>query len=129
MELGRYIAYRGESLLEFDEPTGVFACAYCLKRTQSLNADQTAILKGILRYLGANLPHPERLHKSKAIFWFKLQNQDLDVWNALLNLVEFLRLHKVRVEWITTDRPGYVVYEDEWQVAAMPFNDTFERTL
>jgi hypothetical protein len=28
---------------------------------------------------------------------------------------------------VRTQRPGFVVYEDEIQVAAVPFRDTFER--
>ena len=30
----------------------------------------------------------------------------------------------VRTEMITSPRPGYVVYEDEHQIAAIPFSET-----
>jgi hypothetical protein len=30
----------------------------------------------------------------------------------------------VAVEMITTERPGFLVYEDEYQVVAEPFADT-----
>jgi hypothetical protein len=37
-----------------------------------------------------------------------------------------LERHGVRTEVLRTDRPGYVVYEDEYQVAAIPFRGTRE---
>lgn len=36
-------------------------------------------------------------------------------------LVELLRSKDVVVEVAVSDRPGYIVYEDEHQVAAEPF--------
>lgn len=32
--------------------------------------------------------------------------------------------HGIEVEVLHTERPGYVVYEDEYQVAAEPFTET-----
>jgi hypothetical protein len=29
----------------------------------------------------------------------------------------------VQVEILRTTHPGYILYEDAWQVVAMPFND------
>jgi hypothetical protein len=40
---------------------------------------------------------------------------------------EFQRIlgaYGIAVETIRTRRPGYVVYEDEFQIAAYPFSDT-----
>jgi hypothetical protein len=38
-------------------------------------------------------------------------------------LVAILEAHDIRTEMITSDRPGYVVYEDQYQVVAEPFRD------
>ena len=35
-----------------------------------------------------------------------------------------LERHGIAVRMIRTDRPGYVLYEDDYQVAAYPFADT-----
>jgi hypothetical protein len=39
-------------------------------------------------------------------------------------LAVLLEHHGIATKKIRTDRPGYVVYEDAFQVAAVPFNDT-----
>jgi hypothetical protein len=39
-------------------------------------------------------------------------------------MILILEAHGVVVERIRTQRPGYIVYEDEHQVAAYPFADT-----
>lgn len=36
-------------------------------------------------------------------------------------LAAILEAHDIRTEMITTERPGYVVYEDTFQVVAEPF--------
>jgi hypothetical protein len=36
-------------------------------------------------------------------------------------LAALLRAKDVPVDILTTDRPGYIVFEDEYQVAAEPF--------
>ncbi|HZS57690.1 MAG TPA: hypothetical protein VFA43_00370 [Gemmatimonadaceae bacterium] len=40
-------------------------------------------------------------------------------------LVTLLEHKDVAVEELRTDKPGYIVYEDEHQVAAVPFSETF----
>lgn len=62
-------------------------------------------------------------HKKKlALSWFKDCAQ-LHLEYAR-EMVEIMRANDVVVEMITTDRPGFVVYEDEFQVIAEPFADT-----
>jgi hypothetical protein len=39
-------------------------------------------------------------------------------------LCRILNEHGVRTEMITSARPGYVVFEDDYQVAAVPFAET-----
>jgi hypothetical protein len=39
-------------------------------------------------------------------------------------IAALLDAHGVAVEILSTDRPGYVVYEDGHQIVAEPFNDT-----
>ena len=35
-----------------------------------------------------------------------------------------LRAHGINVEILSTERPGYVVYEDQFQIVAEPFKET-----
>jgi hypothetical protein len=39
-------------------------------------------------------------------------------------MVAVLKNHEVPVHIIKSTRPGYVVYEDEFQVVSEPFHDT-----
>ena len=39
-------------------------------------------------------------------------------------LVQILVAHGIVVEVLRTERPGYIVYEDAYQVAAEPFKET-----
>jgi hypothetical protein len=39
-------------------------------------------------------------------------------------IVGILDAHDIAVDVIHTTRPGYVVYEDKYQVAAEPFSET-----
>ncbi len=39
-------------------------------------------------------------------------------------MAHILEAHGVHTEMIKTPRPGYIVYEDEFQVTAEPFGET-----
>ncbi len=62
------------------------------------------------------------LRKRKAISWFK--DTATEHLRRIRDVCAILEHHDVRVRMITTDRPGYILYEDEFQVAAEPFADT-----
>jgi hypothetical protein len=63
-------------------------------------------------------PHAKKVSLS----WFKdSANEHIAKMHVLKQILE---AHGVVVDVIRTNRPGYVVYEDEFQVAAEPFNET-----
>lgn len=39
-------------------------------------------------------------------------------------IVDVLTRYDIQTEMIRTNRPGYIVYEDDHQVTAYPFSDT-----
>lgn len=113
--------------------SGVFAIAYELQRESVASVEESDELAELLAWFKKNLAippesafsrfsmsGPERRHE--AISWFKHDAQECiaRVWR----LVEILRANEVDVRLITTTRPGYVTYEDESQLVAVPFNDT-----
>ena len=59
--------------------------------------------------------------KSRALSWFKDSARE-HIAQAR-NLAAILQNHCVPVRMLKTDRVGYVVYEDEYQVVAEPFAD------
>lgn len=83
----------------------------------------------IRRWFNENLEKPIRFTTSKAPFyrkknraisWFKDNAQEhLD---RIRSLVAILENHGVAVQMLKTNRVGYVVYEDEYQIVAEPFS-------
>jgi hypothetical protein len=57
--------------------------------------------------------------RSKAISWFK--DSAVEHIARARSLVVILEHHGVSVQMLKTDRVGYVVYEDEYQIVAEPF--------
>ena len=82
----------------------------------------------IRKWFDAHLKEPTKFTTSKppfyrkqsrAISWFK-DTADEHVDRIRL-LVEILRNHGVSVQMLKTERVGYVVYEDEYQIVAEAF--------
>ena len=71
------------------------------------------------RFTAAKRPYYRK--KSRAICWFK-DSAECHIWR-IWGLVAILQEHGVPVRMLKEERVGYVVYEDEYQVAAEPFAD------
>lgn len=79
-------------------------------------------LRTLRQWFDQNLDKPASFGRGKSslgISWFKLAAADhiKQIWQ----MVRILERHGIYVQKIKTERPGYVVYEDEWQVVAEPF--------
>ena len=85
------------------------------------------------QWFNDNLEKPTRFTASKPPFyrkpnkarsWFK--NNAKDHLAHIRDLVAILQNHGIAVRMLKTDRVGYVVYEDEFQIVAEPFtNDSY----
>lgn len=62
--------------------------------------------------------------KPRSISWFK--SSATEHIEKMREYAQILESHDLVVKQLTTKRPGHVVYEDEYQIAAIPFNDTFK---
>ena len=109
---------------------GFIQAAARLRDDGHLTVAESALLRERLRWFRENLPVPDRFtrtrnasHKKKrALSWFK--EGALAQLTRARDVLEILRAHDVLVEQLLTERPGYVVYEDDFQVVADPFSDT-----
>lgn len=98
--------------------TGVFHAAYRLRRTTRLEGEVLESLDRAMTWFGENLPAPE-LDEGRAIFFFKSSSESCI--SRIWELIWILREHDRHVELQWVDQPGRIVYEDDHQVAAIPW--------
>lgn len=101
---------------------GVFqAAAHAIEWETIIGADADE-LNALRRWFNENLEKPTSFGRGKfslGICWFKTAAAvHIDrIWE----MVRLLERHGIYVQKINTDKPGYLVYEDDWQVVAEPF--------
>jgi hypothetical protein len=111
---------------------GIFSAAYDLKRSGRLSSVDEHHLTDLLEWFKQNLAVPTRFNRTtskgyyrrttKGIAWFKSSaTRHLE---RIHELAELLDRYDVGSEIVTSERPGYVIYEDDAQIIAEPFRDT-----
>ena len=108
---------------------GSFTLAYGLIDADVLSKNDREELQILLKWFEAHLAEPDRLargqrkHASpRAISWFRISATEHI--KRMRSMCRILNEHGIRTEMITSARPGYIVFEDEHQVAAVPFKET-----
>ena len=104
---------------------GVFATAYLLHDSGELTKHEKQELSALLCWFGDHLDVPTRFNRTKSkgyyrratkgVSWFKSTAKE-QISN-MRRLAEILREHGFNVTMIKTENPGYVIHEDENQVA------------
>jgi hypothetical protein len=114
-----------------NEELGVFHAVRDLREEGKLypyEEDQHDLIR---QWFNENLEKPTKFtaskppfyrKKNKAISWFK--DSAGDHLAHVRSLVAILQNHGVSVRILKTERVGYVVYEDEYQIVAESFSDT-----
>jgi hypothetical protein len=108
---------------------GLFQAAKKLKASADLTASDGKHLEALSSWFNRHLEAPTRLslssrphRKAQAISWFK-GSATVHI-SKMREFQTVLERNGIAVEILTTTRPGYIVYEDRFQVAAYPFADT-----
>ena len=130
-----YIRFAGTEIdASSGQPSGVFQVAYRIRRNDASPAPLRAAVATRLRWCDQHRRQPRRLshrrHRFRrsasgdwlrepvAISWFKPQaTVHLGRMRALVAL---LRSHGLVIQELRTRAPGYITYEDEYQVVAVP---------
>ena len=108
---------------------GIFQAAAQALEWGDIAGHEADELKTLQLWFGKNLNEPTSFGRDKlrlGICWFKTDATEhiARIWQ----MVRILERHGVYVHKIRTDRPGYMIYEDEWQIVAEPFRkDTMSR--
>jgi hypothetical protein len=110
-----------------DQRVGVFSALYEMEDAGELASHELEWFAAIDRWFDHNMKRPSRFAWSnrpnaprRAITWLKMSAKEHV--NQMRQLVSLLEHKDIDVEELRTDKPGYVVYEDEFQVAAIPFS-------
>jgi len=114
---------------------GIFQTAYELHRGSEIPIADRRVLEDLLAWFEANLKVPQRFNRSKSKGYYRRRAAGIS-WlkpNAIEHLAKIRALAAIlqdngyEVRQIATERPGYVVYEDDYQLIAEPFRGQQER--
>jgi len=103
---------------------GVFQAAVALRDRSQLSVYEYDQLHDDLSWLGTHLESPSVLSNAgteRAICWFHPRTEKPIA--RVRSIARLLNEHGHHVRMLTTDRPGTIIYEDDWQVAAYPPRD------
>ena len=108
---------------------GLFQALCGLEERGVLLAHEQEQFDEIYEWFRHNLKKPRSFTRSSkphakkvALSWFK--DSATQHVAKMRGLAEILQAHRIDVEVLRTQRPGYIVYEDMFQVAAEPFRET-----
>jgi hypothetical protein len=101
---------------------GIFQAAAQALEWKNITGRDADELNEVLAWFGENLEKPTSAGRDKnrfGICWFKTGSAAhiSRIWE----MVNILERNGIDVKKIRTDKPGYVIYEDEWQLVAEPF--------
>jgi hypothetical protein len=115
---------------ESHQELGIFHAADKLRESGSLSAEEQAALQESRDWFNVNLEKPTRFTSGKPPYYRKKQNgiswfkdSATEHIRKIREIVVLLEHHDIRVRMIKSERPGYVLYEDEFQIVAVPFAD------
>jgi hypothetical protein len=101
---------------------GIFQAAVQALEWQNITGSDADQLNELRAWFSENLEKPTSFGRDKlrlGICWFKTVSTEhiSRIWE----MVQILERNGTYVKKIRTDKPGYVIYEDEWQLVAEPF--------
>jgi len=101
---------------------GIFQAAGQALEWQDVTGPDADELKALRAWFNENLEKPTSFGRDKlrlGICWFK--TNATEHISRIWQMVQILERNGIYVKKIRTDKPGYVMYEDEWQLVAEPF--------
>lgn len=108
---------------------GLFQIAAKLGRNDEFKYAEEKEYKELKDWFSKNLEKPKSFSTAKrsnaakvAISWLK--PTAIEHIRKMHQFKALLENHGVTVDIIKTDKPGYIVYEDDFQITAEPFADT-----
>lgn len=101
---------------------GIFQAAALALEWNHITGSDADELNELRRWFNENLEAPTSFGRDRlrrGVCWFKTGSTQH--FSRIWKIAAILERNGIYVRKIRTDRPGYVVYEDEWQLVAEPF--------
>jgi hypothetical protein len=110
------------------QPMGLLTLAYQLLRSNDLTKEDDHELRRLVTWMETQVPIPSRFARKRnvshkethGISWMKADAAE--AIRHLHHIADIVRRYGYPVDILQTERPGYVVHEDAWQVVAEPFH-------
>ena len=100
---------------------GVFHAVTQALERRDITGSNAVELNDLLAWFGTHLQNPISEGRDKdrrGVCWFKVTAAEHI--SRVQQMVRILQRNGISVMRIRTDKPGYVIYEDEWQLVAEP---------
>jgi hypothetical protein len=115
--------------------TGIFMALKYLRDDHSLTKDEDINkLKELSGWFNRNLDKPTRFSKGTSklnadvsLSWFK--DSAKEHIKKIQDLIEIAEQYNIVIDRIASKNPGYIVFEDEYQVSAVPFKTDRKRVI
>lgn len=108
---------------------GIFQVAYELIESGELYAYEVERIQEVFDWFDENLEEPSRFHRSSkwtaakvAISWFK--SHAVRHIDKMRELAAVLEERGFTVQVLYSERPGFILHEDRYQITAEPFAET-----
>jgi hypothetical protein len=112
------------------EESGIIQIAYQLRKEGILFRHEESLLQETLDWFDRNLQKPTKFTNAKPPYYRKRQNgiswfksSAHEHIRRMREIVAILDNHDIPTQMLKTKRPGYIVYEDDFQVVAVSFAD------
>jgi hypothetical protein len=115
--------------------TGIFMALKFLRDDHSLTQDDDiSELKKLSFWFNQNLEKPTRFSNGTSKYnadislsWFK--DSAKEHIKKIQEFIEIAERYDIIVERVASKNPGYIVFEDEYQVSAVPFKTNRKRVI
>jgi hypothetical protein len=123
-----YLRFTTQFINPYDElETGIFLALRYLRDDHSLTKDDDVNkLKGLSAWFNRNPEKPTRFsngtnkyNASVSLSWFK--DSAKEHIKKIQDFVEIAEKYDIIIDRIASKNPGYIVFEDEHQISAVPF--------
>jgi hypothetical protein len=125
MEKREYIRFAvGEKDEDSHVALGIFQAAARGLESGTISGADAEEMAELKQWFNENLEKPASFGRGKlslGICWFK--TDATEHISRIFEMARILARNGISVRKIKTDKPGYVVYEDEWQLVAEPFRE------